>query len=208
MALEWHKTSTREAMAPRPIETRAYGCRFRSRLEARWAVFFTELGLQWEYEPEGFDLGELGFYLPDFLVKGFPDLPETIWVEVKPTEPDATETNRLRRLCCNSGINGFFAIGTEPFHSIIKETQLGIGDPWHGMCKPLTHRQVPHSTFVPIGAGNVAKLVGTYDTPKGQSFYQELWRLMDGCHVLSLAAPLASASQAALSARFEHGEQP
>lgn len=29
------------------------GYKFRSRLEARWAVFFTALGLQWVYEPEG-----------------------------------------------------------------------------------------------------------------------------------------------------------
>lgn len=38
------------------IETVYRGYRFRSRLEARWAVFFDALGLEWEYEPEGFDL--------------------------------------------------------------------------------------------------------------------------------------------------------
>lgn len=36
------------------VETRIYGCRFRSRLEARWAVFLTKLGVQWEYEKEGY----------------------------------------------------------------------------------------------------------------------------------------------------------
>jgi hypothetical protein len=40
------------------IETRYKGYRFRSRLEARWAVFFDALGVEWEYEKEGFDLGE------------------------------------------------------------------------------------------------------------------------------------------------------
>lgn len=40
----------------RAIETKYKGYRFRSRLEARWAVFFDALGVQWEYEPEGFDL--------------------------------------------------------------------------------------------------------------------------------------------------------
>jgi nucleoside 2-deoxyribosyltransferase len=50
------------------IETRYKGYRFRSRLEARWAVFFDALGLEWEYEPEGFDLGDAGWYLPDFRV--------------------------------------------------------------------------------------------------------------------------------------------
>lgn len=48
------------------IETFYKGYRFRSRLEARWAVFFDTLGVAYEYEPEGFDLGQYGRYLPDF----------------------------------------------------------------------------------------------------------------------------------------------
>lgn len=40
------------------IETEYKGYRFRSRLEARWAVFFDALGVEWVYEPEGFDLTE------------------------------------------------------------------------------------------------------------------------------------------------------
>ncbi len=59
------------------IETRYAGCRFRSRLEARWAVFFDTLGVKWEYEPQGFKVDD-NCYLPDFW------LPETeTWVEVK-----------------------------------------------------------------------------------------------------------------------------
>ena len=53
----------------KPIETFYHGCRFRSRLEARWAVFFDALGVPWEYEPEGFDLGDGTYYLPDFRLK-------------------------------------------------------------------------------------------------------------------------------------------
>ena len=67
------------------IETRYAGCHFRSRLEARWAVFFDHLGIRWEYEPEGIMVGwrlalrgETFPYLPDFW------LPEyRLWVEVK-----------------------------------------------------------------------------------------------------------------------------
>lgn len=69
-------------MTIKPIETRWNGYRFRSRLEARWAVFFDALGLSWEYEPEGFDLGEAGYYLPDFRVRGPQDA--VCWYEVKP----------------------------------------------------------------------------------------------------------------------------
>ena len=51
------------------IETMYNGYRFRSRLEARWAVFFDALGVKYEYEPEGFLLPSGKCYLPDFKVK-------------------------------------------------------------------------------------------------------------------------------------------
>lgn len=63
------------------IQTRYGGCHFRSRLEARWAVFFDALGLKWEYEPEGFDLGDGVYYLPDFRITSPQGL--TSWYEVK-----------------------------------------------------------------------------------------------------------------------------
>lgn len=48
------------------IETIYKGYRFRSRLEARWAVFFDAMGIKWEYEPQGFELKDGTWYLPDF----------------------------------------------------------------------------------------------------------------------------------------------
>ena len=71
------------------IETRYSGCRFRSRLEARWAVFFDALGIKWEYEPEGFEVISGRYsdesearqkwnYLPDFRLTNL-----GAWVEVK-----------------------------------------------------------------------------------------------------------------------------
>lgn len=72
----------------KPIQTRYSGCHFRSRLEARWAVFFDHLGIEWQYEPEGFDLPS-GGYLPDFYLPGVyareyhPDN-KGVWFEVKP----------------------------------------------------------------------------------------------------------------------------
>lgn len=70
-------------MTIKAIETRYKGYRFRSRLEARWAVFFDAFPLRWEYEPEGYDLGKAGFYLPDFYL---PDLEGGMFVEVKPDD--------------------------------------------------------------------------------------------------------------------------
>lgn len=62
----------------KPIETRYKGYRFRSRLEARWAVFFDALGIKYEYEPQGWDL-DGKWYLPDFW------LPEQMcFLEIKP----------------------------------------------------------------------------------------------------------------------------
>ena len=63
------------------IETSYKGYRFRSRLEARWAVFFDAAGFDWSYETEGFKLTSGEWYLPDFKIKR--DDGSTMWVEVK-----------------------------------------------------------------------------------------------------------------------------
>jgi hypothetical protein len=62
-----------------PIPTRYAGYLFRSRLEARWAVFFDALGIAWEYESDGYVLADGTHYLPDFW------LPQVrMFAEVKP----------------------------------------------------------------------------------------------------------------------------
>ncbi len=63
------------------IQTQYKGYHFRSRLEAHWAVFFDALGLEWQYEPEGFDLGDGVYYLPDFKVTNKDGC--YVWYEVK-----------------------------------------------------------------------------------------------------------------------------
>lgn len=69
----------------KPIETHYGGYRFRSRLEARWAVFFDALGIRYEYEKEGYKLAS-GKYLPDFWL---PDW--KMWVEIKGRTPSERE---------------------------------------------------------------------------------------------------------------------
>ena len=79
----------------KPIETHYKGYRFRSRLEARWAVFFDTLGIEWVYEPEGFDLGDGFYYLPDFrLIEA--RLP--LWIEIKSNKPTEEEIEKATRL--------------------------------------------------------------------------------------------------------------
>lgn len=63
------------------IETKYNGYKFRSRLEARWAVFFDLAGIPYRYEPEGFKLNDGTCYLPDFYLPWF-----KCYVEIKPHE--------------------------------------------------------------------------------------------------------------------------
>jgi hypothetical protein len=85
------------------IETRYKGYRFRSRLEARWAVFFDSLGIEWEYEPEGFELPS-GFYLPDFLIRSHVEQgPYNTFVEIKGQTPDQRELAMCDELSKQSG---------------------------------------------------------------------------------------------------------
>lgn len=81
----------------KPIETKYKGCLFRSRLEARWAVYFDVAGIEWEYEKEGFALPS-GWYLPDFW------LPQVrLWAEVKPFDFAELELRRCRELAGATG---------------------------------------------------------------------------------------------------------
>jgi hypothetical protein len=87
----------------KPIETVYKGYRFRSRLEARWAVFFDALGIEWEYEKEGYDLGEAGWYLPDFWLPRY-----QCWVEIKPRDLTGSEASKAQQL---SARNPVFTLG-------------------------------------------------------------------------------------------------
>jgi hypothetical protein len=77
----------------KPIETVYKGYRFRSRLEARWAVFFETLGLTWDYEREGFTLEDGTRYLPDFYLTDW-----DLWVEIKGQAP-SDNLNVARKSC-------------------------------------------------------------------------------------------------------------
>jgi hypothetical protein len=82
----------------KPIGTIYQMVKFRSRLEARWAVYFDSIGIAWEYEKEGYDLGDDLYYLPDFW------LPQVNkWAEVKPTEFTPIEMKKVRRLVYGTG---------------------------------------------------------------------------------------------------------
>lgn len=71
------------------IETKYNGYFFRSRTEARWAVFFDTIGYKWQYEDEGYSLNNGRWYLPDF--KLFLPNDKIFYAEVKPLNFDKHE---------------------------------------------------------------------------------------------------------------------
>ena len=105
------------------IETRYAGCHFRSRLEARWAVFFDHLGIEWQYEPQGFaweagthvdqwgneEKMEGGMYLPDFWLPSI-----QTWYEVKGEEPTDKENRIHWEFVVVSGKRHITAFGDIP----------------------------------------------------------------------------------------------
>lgn len=89
----------------RAIETVYNHYRFRSRLEARWAVFFDTLSIPYEYEKEGYELDGVR-YLPDFW------LPEQkYFIEIKGEAPTEQEHEKALKLAQQSGHKVFLFEG-------------------------------------------------------------------------------------------------
>lgn len=102
------------------IETSYQGYKFRSRLEARWAVYFGSMDFEYFYEFEGYDLGEAGWYLPDFY------LPHVnMWAEVKPTAFSKKELRKLQALVMFTRKPALMLIGMperRPYRAICLDT--------------------------------------------------------------------------------------
>lgn len=89
------------------LPTEYRGVRFRSRLEARWAVYFDMIGVPWQYEPEGYQLRN-GNYCPDFWCPK----PCNFFIEVKPTEEAKLETlDKLRELAATTEREVYCVVG-------------------------------------------------------------------------------------------------
>lgn len=83
--------------AVKAIETTYAGHRYRSRCEARWAIFLDVLNIAFNYELEGFEL-ESDYYLPDFY------LPQVkSYAEVKPGTFSPKETEKCHQLADFTG---------------------------------------------------------------------------------------------------------
>jgi hypothetical protein len=127
-------------MSSQAIQTRYNGHLFRSRLEARWAVWLDSLGIKYAYEVQGFSLdGEA--YLPDFWLpfpsgtawpQGTPPV-AGYWLEIKPAPLTDREEQLLSRLAQHTK----------------HHAQAFAGDPWPGEFALYTASLPGGSSFAP-----------------------------------------------------------
>ena len=186
------------------IETYYNGYKFRSRLEARWAVFFDALGVEYEYEPEGYHLPNGEKYLPDFRIKCYGkrgccdyNEPFDLYVEVKGkmTQRDADKIKAFAGWVKDAGYaNPVLIVGNIP-------SQYGASD-----------SSVMHS-YEPMNGINIYpcnyELIdgdhfGAYPAAIDGKFY--LWG--DEGSQIHDTEIVEKAYDKARQARFEHGEKP
>ena len=185
----------------KPIETVYKGYRFRSRLEARWAVFFDACGVDWEYEPEGFDLGGGLMYLPDFLLHGVQGRDGgDLYVEVKGnmTQADVRKINRFARIRMDNGENGVFVVGRIPEGDDVDEIICNTSD-------------MAYSDSSDINVFNFETVDGDYFAAHpGVNLDGGFELFGDDSSYLADMDPIKTerAFRAARQARFEHVERP
>lgn len=92
------------------IETYHRGFKFRSRLEARWYIFFESLGIEAHYESEGWKLEDGTYYLPDFFLPQINN-----WAEVKPIPFSNIERRKAEMVCRGSGQTVLLLVGPPDF---------------------------------------------------------------------------------------------
>jgi hypothetical protein len=181
-------------MSVKPIETQYNGYRYRSRLEARWAVFFDTLNVQYVYEPEGFRLPYGGDYLPDFYLPR-----QKCWIEIKSERPSSQEQIKAADLSFHkrvwvdiiSGQIGNHGITSYklPQHTNVHGIQLLICP----NCRSLMFGKLERGCGE-CGAGNIGLVGHCYACDHGCEFQE----LND--------TKLKNAYTKARSARFEFGE--
>ena len=204
----------------KPIETIYNGYRFRSRLEARWAVFFDAAGIEYQYEIEGYKLSNGKWYLPDFYLPKF-----DAFVEIKRKNLDDDELceaedncyclyidfEKLALLCkgdpMDMNMTAFFGI-YEPelgFHTPVQDYAMFVegarywkpGKYDDGKLLIQEHKDDDNEISIVVGEDDY-NISDDNDPPT----------LIDKCVLRGYNSLLESARKKARQARFEHGETP
>ena len=193
--------------AIKAIETKYAGCRFRSRLEARYAVLFTYLGIRWDYEHEGYETPH-GRYLPDFLLH----LPTPTLFEVKPESELGTTDLRWWHASRAADMPLIVAYGMPKPHRLNPQDQPGDGhynlidgrNEWEAWDN--TYAFCICCTCGAVGiefCGRAGRVCHHKGTGNDDCATHDGRRCYSSDHVR-----LVDAYTSALSARFEHGESP
>lgn len=187
----------------KPITTNYKGYRFRSRLEARWAVFLSAMFEKFEYEKEGFDFGNGFQYLPDFWL---PRL--KCWAEVKFGIPSEEEYTKCRLLRDGTGMPVILLMGIPGEESVeifCWEASESGGGSCEYPCK--------------LASGHDDKLLlYVHSSPEQDCFFDSALSVPVPASCISShgvryniginSAIIMQAYMLAKSARWEHGEKP
>lgn len=204
------------------IETHYNGMRFRSRLEARWAVFFDAIGIRYEYEPEGYTAKDGTCYLPDFYL---PD--EDVYVEVKPDREGAEKELKKVELFVQESKNIVLILPAIPMREY-PDFWWFAAIYWHPLKKKILQRRVHFYRVEPGAPGQIDSdyavcdtterpwshdnknlirrhlpLVSINDVEMPYKQDDDLFRLSD---IPDTWEKTSEAMDKARSARFEHGE--
>ncbi len=171
----------------KPIETKYNGFRFRSRLEARWAIFFDMIDLKYEYEVEGFEMNGIR-YLPDFYI---PSLDR--WFEIKAKPLSEYEMKKCEEFCFNKDnenikfsvlVGSPEAVKIDAFAGIMEYVWEWPSDKYPENVRFLAPEELSEKEYY-------------------SRFIRGLWVVPDVTE-----EELATAAVAAREARFEFGERP
>ena len=189
----------------KPIETVYNGYRFRSRLEARWAVFFDAAGIKYQYEPEGFEFGDGIKYLPDFYLPDF-----KIHVEIKPSRE--LDDGKAEKFAFSMITGGVLVCYGDPMNRNLRfitghECDWGGGgcfdSDWGDIVVAFTEHLDGSGPCLYVDYGK-----GEADFYKASRVYTEY----TGCGVLddinNQYSDIRKAEVKARQARFEHDETP
>lgn len=168
------------------IQTWYKGIKFRSRTEARWAVFFDKLNIDWQYEVEGYVMNDGTCYLPDFWLPTFED---GMFVEVK-GKFTKEENDLCRDLCYESDKKVLLAEGipkAREYVFLVKDKEID-GVVYYIGLPNANAAEYENRMFAESGISNFY----TYDIPEE--------------NLSQLNVEYLKAIRDARSARFEHGE--
>ena len=192
------------------IQTEYNGYLFRSRLEARWAVFFDAMGIEYEYEPEGIVLSDGTQYLPDFYLPDFRCYFEVKRKSIKGTEEEKVVMAKISNGSRTDSWAGIICFGDpmdDDMYIFCQETDDGGGGEYEDQVTIGFHPET-HEPFL-----------FAYNDRRERCFFNHFGEDMDFIPMLTteygtykykdfVNERVFRARKLARQARFEHGETP